>query len=312
MRVFFSSSQLLPFRRKGAAITMGNYDGIHVGHRHILNRLKAEAKKRRLPSVVYTFEPHPVKLLSPDNAPPLINTLSQKIELFKSTGVDAVVIEPFTRDFSHLTPIDFFQKVVVGRLNAKFIAVGYDFTFGAKRHGNRETLEALCPQANINLEIVEPFFKGETLVSSSLVRKRVLEGRVAEVIPMLTRPFFMEGKIVRGEGRGARLGIPTANLAPENELIPTEGVYVTEIHLKGKKYGGATNIGFNPTFGNAKRTVETFIFGLKKNIYGQKARLFFLKRLRGEIKFASKEALVKQIRKDMGKARASLRGSPKG
>lgn len=282
---------------------MGNYDGIHLGHRHILNNLKKQAKKKGLPSVLYTFEPHPVKVLSPENAPALINTLEQKIELLKKTGIDAVVIEKFARDFSHLTPESFFEKYVVGNLHAKFIAVGYDFTFGSKRHGNRETLEKLCPEAGIDLEIVEPYFYRNTLVSSSLIRKRILEGKVKEAIPLLTRPFFLDGTIVRGKMRGGRLGIPTANLKTTGELIPADGVYVTETLLAGKKIRGVTNIGTNPTFGHGARTIETNLFKFKKNIYGKKVRLTFLKRLRGEIRFFSIKALVSQIRKDIARAK---------
>ncbi|MDO8518834.1 MAG: riboflavin kinase, partial [Deltaproteobacteria bacterium] len=152
----------------------------------------------------------------------------------------------------------------------------------------------------------EPHFKEETLVSSSLIRKRILEGRVKEVIPLLTRPFFLEGTVVRGNRRGARLGIPTANLKPVNELIPADGVYVTNSLLGRKKYRGVTNIGTNPTFGSGARTIETNLFGFKKNIYGKKVRLLFLKRLRGEIRFFSKEALVRQIKKDITKAKSRV------
>jgi riboflavin kinase/FMN adenylyltransferase len=231
------------------------------------------------------------------------------VELLEKTGIDAVVIEKFNHPFSHLNPADFFQKYVVGRLNAKFIAVGYDFTFGAKRHGNRETLEAMCPQTGIGLKIVEPYFRGETLVSSSLIRKRILEGKVAEVIPCLARHFFLDGKIVRGDGRGKKLGIPTANMKPENELIPKSGVYATQSIINGKKYGSVTNIGFRPTFGKGQRTIETHIFGLKKNLYGKKMRLIFLKRIREERRFESRQALILQIRKDMTNAKRVLKNA---
>lgn len=309
MKVFYSAASADKFCRKGSAITMGNYDGLHVGHRYILDLLKKEARRRKLTAILYTFEPHPVKLLSPENAPPLINTLKQKIELLEKTGIDAVVIEKFNYPFSHLNPADFFQKYVVGRLNAKFIAVGYDFTFGAKRHGNRETLEALCPQAGIGHEIMEPYFRGETLVSSSLIRKRILEGKVAEVIPLLARPFFLDGKIVRGDERGKKLGIPTANMKPENELIPKSGVYATQSIINKKKYGSVTNIGFRPTFGKGQRTIETHIFGLKQSVYGKKMRLIFLKRIRDERRFESRQALVLQIRKDMTNAKRVLKNA---
>lgn len=306
MRIFDSSQQAQTLLRKGAAVTIGNYDGLHLGHRSIITQLKAEAKKRKLLSVVYTFEPHPVKVLAPAIAPPLINTREQKIEFLKNCGVDIVIFEKFNKRFSHLSPEIFFKKVLIERLNAGFIIVGHDFTFGSKRQGNIETLEHFCHTYKIGVRIVEPCLYGETLVSSSLIRRYVTEGKVKEVIPLLTRPFFIEGMVVRGAGRGKTLGIPTLNLRVGNELLPGKGVYATRVRFGNQIHPSITNIGNNPTFGQNPLSIETHVFLPKKNAYGKKVRLFFLERIRDEMTFKNSADLVRQIQKDIRKAKRIL------
>ncbi|MBI2340085.1 MAG: hypothetical protein HYU99_06970 [Deltaproteobacteria bacterium] len=201
MKVFNSSRAAKAFCKKGSAVAIGNYDGVHLGHRLILKMLLKEAKKRGLPSVVYTFDPHPVRVLAPAVAPPLINTRRQKIGLLEDCGIDAVIFEKFSSSFAHHTAEDFFRNFFVGHLHPLFVIVGYDFTFGAKRQGNIETLELLCFQNRIDVKIVEPFMLKETLVSSSLVRRYVQDGRMKEAARLLGRPFFMDGKVVKGKKR---------------------------------------------------------------------------------------------------------------
>lgn len=301
MKVFSSSLAAKAFCRQGSAVAIGNYDGVHKGHRFILNLLTREAAKRGVRAVVYTFDPHPVRVLAPTIAPPLINTRRQKIGLLGRCGVSAVIFEKFRSSFAHHSPEDFFRKFLVGHLNPSFVIVGCDFTFGAKRQGNIETLERLCFQSRIDVKIVEPVLQKEALVSSSLVRRYVGEGHVAKAGRLLTRPYFIDGRIIKGERRG--LCIPTANLKTENELTPREGVYATQTEINGRKLKSVTNIGFNPTFGNRALSIETHILNFKGRLYGKKMRLFFIDRLRDEKKFASPEKLVKQIRKDIAAAK---------
>lgn len=303
MKVFYSSTQAKEFCQKGTAITMGNYDGLHLGHRSILALLKKEAKKRGVPAMVYTFHPHPVHLLAPSIAPPLINTLDQKIELMKTTGMDALVIEKFDSRFSEQSPEAFFKKHLVKNLNARFIIVGYDFTFGAKRKGNMETLEILGFQNQIDVKIVEPYFKGQTLVSSSLIRKYLLEGKVEKTKDLLTRSYFIDGVVVKGTRRGKILGFPTANLKTINELIPKNGVYATLTLFGGKNYPSVTNIGIKPTFGKNQFGIETHLLNFNKPLYGEKIRLYFIKRLRDEKKFSTGTQLSTQIKKDITRAK---------
>lgn len=285
---------------------MGNYDGLHLGHRSILTTLKKEAKKRGVPAIVYTFNPHPVHLLAPSIAPPLINTLDQKIELMKTTGIDALVIEKFDSHFSEQPPEAFFKKHLVKNLNAHFIIVGYDFTFGAKRKGNMETLEILGFQNQIDVKIVEPYFKGQTLVSSSLIRKYLAEGKVEKTKELLTRPCFIDGTVVKGTSRGKILGFPTANLKTINELIPKNGVYATLTLLGGINYPSVTNIGIKPTFGKNNLGIETHILNFDKTVYGKKIRLYFIKHLRDEKKFSNTNRLAMQIKKDIVNAKKTL------
>ncbi|MBI4412169.1 MAG: bifunctional riboflavin kinase/FAD synthetase [Deltaproteobacteria bacterium] len=301
MKVFTSSRAARAFCKKGTALAIGNYDGIHQGHRFILGLLAREAEKRDVPAVVYTFDPHPVRVLAPNVAPPLINTRRQKIGLLGLCGVSATILEKFTPSFSRLSAEDFFQKILVDRLNPCFVIVGYDFTFGLRRQGNIETLERLCFQNRIDVKIVEPVLQKGTLVSSSLIRRYVREGRIAEATRGLARPYFIEGRIIRGKQRG--LGIPTANLKSENELIPREGVYATQTEIGKKKLKSVTNIGFNPTFGNRTLSIETHILGLKKRLVGRQIRLYFIDRIRSEKKFRSPKELVRQIRKDISAAK---------
>jgi len=229
MRVFYSSKQAQKFLKKGAAVTMGNYDGLHLGHRSIIKTLKKEAKKRKLKSVVYTFEPHPVRVLAPKITPPLINTLDQKIELFKELGIDILIFEKFDRQFGNHSPKSFFDKFLMKRLNAHFIVVGHDFSFGNKRQGNIETLETFSKAQDIDCQIIDPCLEKDILASSSLVRKYVQGGELQEASLLLRRLFFIDGIIIKGDQRGKDLGFPTANLNTKNELIPLSGVYATKI-----------------------------------------------------------------------------------
>jgi riboflavin kinase/FMN adenylyltransferase len=305
-RVFSSTAEARLFLKSGAAVTIGNFDGVHLGHRDILKKLVAAGKKAGLKTAVVTFDPHPVKVLSPALAPKLIQTRAQKLESLAAMGVDAVVLQGFDSDFAKISPERFFEEFLVGDLNARQIFVGYDFTFGSKRSGTIETLEVLAYQRGIALAIVPAKMSGTTLVSSSLIRRLIAEGDVTTAAKFLTGLFAIEGKIVHGHKRGVALGIHTANLKPVNELLPADGVYTTFATIGGRVYGGVTNVGFNPTFHNETRSVETHLFAFEGDVYGRDMRLEFVERLRGEIQFASPEALVIQIKKDIEKAKEIL------
>lgn len=292
---------------RSTGVTLGNFDGLHLGHRVLIKTLLNGCKKRDLTPVLYTFEPHPVKVLAPHSAPKLINTQKQKTELIKELKIKKIVYEKFNRTFARMSAENFFEKIILKKLKAKFIVVGYDFTFGKKREGNIETLERLCFKNGLDISVVTPQMKKNTLSSSSLIRKQIAGGNVREATDLLARNFFIDGQIISGHHRGAALGFHTANLKTDNELIPADGVYATRIQIGKKTYSSATNIGLNPTFDNDTRSIETHIFNFNKNIVGKKVRLYFVDKIRDEKKFKSMEELKTQIAKDIIKTKKILK-----
>lgn len=306
MKVFHTTQQACAFLARGAAVTIGNFDGVHLGHCAILANLTAVAAAKRLKSVVLTFDPHPVKVLAPALAPPQINTREQKIELLAKLGLDVVVMQRFDLRFARVTPQAFFTRYLLAHLNARYISVGYDFTFGAGRQGTIETLERLGSTHDVQIHIVDAKMQGKMLVSSTVIRKLLSDGDVKTAESLLMRPFFIDGRVVHGQKRGGELGLHTANLKSANELLPRDGVYATLVRFGEHVYKSVSNIGFNPTFGNQERSVETHIFHFDKAIYGKSLRLMFIDRLRDEIKFESKQDLIAQIQKDIAKARRIL------
>lgn len=306
MAVFESTTKASSALKTNTVVAIGNYDGVHLGHQEILKKARAYADKNKLKLVVLSFEPHPVKFLAPEVAPKLIQTAEQKASKLMSSGVDVVVLQKFNQDFAKLTPEEFFNKHLKKNLKAQAIFVGYDFTFGKKRKGTTETLEALGKEHGIAVKITAAKMKGETLVSSSLVRKLIQQGEIKKASGLLAHDFFIEGTVIPGHKRGTALGIHTANLETQNELIPNDGVYATRIQIKKKVYQSVTNIGYNPTFENTERSIETHIFDFDQDIYDETIKLTFVDKLRDEIKFASPAALVKQIEKDIAQAKKVL------
>jgi len=299
----FHSSQDAHGRLKNPVVALGNFDGVHRTHQKMFDLTVQLAREKKGLACVYTFDPHPVKILSPESAPPLINTLPQKIELIEKFKIKGLILEPFSPAFSKLSPEAFFEEVLVRRLGAKGIVAGYDFTFGAKRAGTVETLERLCFKHDVSCRILDAYLLGNTLVSSTQIRNLIHAGLVERATEMLGRPFEILGTVIRGEGVGASIGFPTVNLLVENELIPATGVYASQVKIGRRHYFSVTNIGYRPTFGGKRLTVETHLLHFKKNIYGRKIRLEFLAKIREERMFASVGELVQQIRKDIESAK---------
>ncbi|HKX12364.1 MAG TPA: bifunctional riboflavin kinase/FAD synthetase [bacterium] len=298
MKVYRSSSKF-PASAKNPVVALGNFDGVHQAHQKMFKIAIREARRIKGRAVAYTFDPHPVKVLSQVAALPMINTLKQKLELMAETGLDAAVVEPFELKFAHLGAEEWFQKIVVKRLHAAGVVVGYDFTFGSRRSGTVEVLERLCAEAGIFCRVMEAQLEGEALISSTQIRAFVAKGEVEYAARLLGRWFFVDGTVIRGAGRGASLGFPTANLKTENELKPAPGVYACFAQVGRKKYRAVANLGQNPTFGGSALSLEAHLLNYKGNLYGKKLRLHFVKRLREERSFASAEDLVRQIRADI-------------
>ncbi len=306
MKVFYGSKNFRP--PKNPVITLGVFDGVHRGHRHIFQKIIERAREIGGTSIVYTFDPHPVKVLAPDACPSMINTFKQKIELIREIGIQNMIVERFNHTYAHQTPETFFKKVIVGRLGAKEIFVGHDFTFGIHRSGTIETLESLGLKAGVRVHLVEAYLFKETLVSSTQIRQLLARGNLQKAEELLARPYVIEGRVVRGRGIGERkLHIHTANLESENDRILPTGVYVTTTHVSGKQYESVTNIGPNPTFGPAPITIETHLLDFHKTIFGKRIRIEFLEKIREEMAFPSAESLAQQIQGDIKRAREIFR-----
>jgi len=284
---------------KKSVVTMGVFDGVHLGHQALLKQCRQRAQRLKATSVVYTFDPHPVKILFPEACPALLNTTAQKIALFEQFKIDACVIETFTKRFSQLKPETFFKRIIVDRLRTQELIVGYDFTFGTQRRGTTATLHELGAKLGVAVSIVDAFLKDGHLVSSTVTRQQVHEGQVDVVEILLGRPYFIDGTVVTGHGLGRQLGFPTANIATSNELLPASGVYATRIRVNKRKHNSLTNIGMSPTFRGKTLRIETHILNFRRKITGQNVRLEFLKRLRAEKQFSGPEELIAQINKDI-------------
>lgn len=291
----------------GSIVTLGNFDGIHLGHQVLLQGAVRDSKALGVPSVVLTFEPHPLKVLAPERAPRLILAHKDKLQLLQSLGVDIVAVQHFDRSFAKITAEDFVRELLVKRLRAKKLWVGKDFRFGQGRRGGVEELMRWGDELGFVVAVVDPIMLNGDRVSSSRIRALLSEGRVDEVKPMLGRYHFISGRVADGHRRGRELGFPTANIAPRTEVLPMDGIYATLFHLGSRVLPSVSSVGLNPTFGVGPRTVESFIMDFDELIYGQPVQLSFVKRLRDEIKFASAPELTAQIEKDVQNAQAVLR-----
>jgi riboflavin kinase / FMN adenylyltransferase len=291
-------------RLERSVVTLGNFDGIHLGHRALIGGAVAEAKQLGVPSVVLTFEPHPLKVLAPERAPKMLLSHKDKMQLLQSLGVDIVVVQHFDLSFAKLGAEEFVRVILADRLKAKRVWVGKDLRFGQGRRGRVETLVQLGAALGFGVAVVEPILVNGVRVSSSIVRKAIHEGRVDEVVPMLGRYHFISGRVIAGHRRGRELGFPTANIANRTETLPLDGIYATLFQLGEKTLTSVSSIGMNPTFGDGPRTVESFILNFDADIYGEAVKLSFVKRLREEKQFSSADELIAQIRSDVKDAQA--------
>lgn len=284
-------------------MTLGNFDGVHRGHQFIFKTVIEAAKREKAQSLVYTFDPHPVKVLSPGAPFTLIQTTEQKLKSIAVQHIDQVTVEPFTMDFAHIHARDFF-KLILDRIHPKHIFVGYDFTFGSHREGDVHLLYELGIQSGVTVTVIPAQFDGDTLLSSSMVRQRVQSGDVEGTMALLGRPHVLAGAIVPGRGQGRQLGFPTANLATFNECIPAAGIYATRFSFDHQDEPAVTYVGTNPTLGETPLAIETHVLTPMPELLGKSAEVRFLHRIRGEEKFANREGLATRIAKDCQEALA--------
>jgi riboflavin kinase/FMN adenylyltransferase len=287
-------------------LSIGNFDGLHLGHQAILRKVVDRARRLGVRSAVLTFAPHPVRVLAPDVAPTLISTLPQKIRLLEGAGIDLLFIAKFDMNFAAMSPDEFVQRYLVEGLRAKAVCVGSNFTFGNRQAGTIETLKKW--RHEFDLIDVPSVFVRETVVSSTVVRKLVGDGKVSRACRLLGRWFELEGPIVSGAGRGRKVTVPTLNLQPENELIPDQGVYITRAAMDGGEFfDSLTNIGTRPTFGGGEQTVETFVLRAPVPPETATSRLQFIRRLRDERQFDTPQQLREQIARDVNTANKFFR-----
>jgi len=305
MKIITSLDQIKePFLN--AVVTVGNFDGVHLGHQALFKKVKERAQGINGTSIVFTFEPHPIKVLKGKHLP-LITPFPRKMELIAQQGIEIAICPPFTPEFAQITAEEFVKDILIKKIGMKEIIVGYDFSFGRRREGNIDFLRKWSENLGFQVHVVGPIEINGTVVSSTKVRELIMAGEMEKVKELLSRYYQVTGRVIKGKNRGGRLlGIPTANLALVNEVFPKTGVYAVEVIYHGNWYQGVANIGFNPTFGNKTLSVETHILDFDQNIYGQIIRLNFVKRLRDERKFPTVEELVAQINKDIKTARQLL------
>jgi len=291
--------------KRDSAITLGTFDGLHVGHKKIIDKVVEAANNKNIQSVLVTFEPHPRLVLNnSDKSIQLLSTIEEKIEILRSFKLDVVVIVDFNKEFANNSYKDFVTDILISRLGLKHLVLGYDHHFGKNRKGNFDSLKELAKQYNFSIDKVDPLYVDDAIVSSSLIRNYLLEGEVEPASVYLQRRYKLNGIVVKGDGRGKILSFPTANIEikDHHKIIPLNGVYAVDVELEKQKYKGMMNVGYRPTFKNNDHTIEVHIFGLNKNIYNENLTVYFKKRLRGELKFSSQEELIKQLELDKEKS----------
>jgi riboflavin kinase/FMN adenylyltransferase len=286
-------------------VTLGNFDGVHLGHQEIFKRVKEEALKIHGESVVITFEPHPLKVLAPEKFLPLLTPFRKKMMLIEKSGIDTVLCIEFSFAFSEISPTEFIKSILVGKVKVKRVIIGYNYHFGKGQRGDAQTLIEVGKVFDFEVEVVKPLKVGQTIVSSSKIRDLIQGGKVEVASGLLGRYYLISGKVLEGAKRGKTLGFPTANLEISDELYPKTGVYAVEVVWHQQQFNGLANVGLNPTFSSQidKReeqfSLEVHILDFNQQIYGEEIEVYFKKRIRDEVRFRSPSLLIEQIKKDI-------------
>jgi riboflavin kinase/FMN adenylyltransferase len=293
---------------RGTVVTVGTFDGVHRGHWEVLQEIRRRAQETGRRSVLLTFHPHPLRIVRPEHAPPLLTTPLEKKEILAESGVDYAVFLPFTPVLAKYPPERFVEEILVGRLGVEELVIGYDHGFGKGRSGDAETLRAIGAERGFQVDVVPPVVVDGESISSSGIRRALEQGDVERARAALGRPYSFRGLVVRGEGRGKTLGFPTANLAitSSGKLVPPPGIYAVRGILRRGTHPGALHVGPRPTFRGSPPTIELHLMDFDGDIYGEEVRVDFVRYLREVRPFATVEALVGQIREDVELARRIL------
>jgi riboflavin kinase/FMN adenylyltransferase len=309
MKIFDNLDRIVePFKK--AVITIGNFDGVHIGHQALFHEVIETAEAIGGTSCAMTFEPHPLRVLKQNNHPPLITLYEQKLELIERSGIEVLICVPFTRTFAGLAAAEFIEDILVRKIGMKAIIVGEDYSFGKKREGNIDFLKSYAARCNFEVIVANWIKASKHLpgrISSTRIRELVIAGNMAQAHKMLGRFYQIRGQVVTGRNRGGKLlGFPTANINLHDELCPKTGIYAVTVEYNDRKYKGVANIGYSPTFDDGEFTIEVHILDFEDDIYGEKIRVNFNKRIREEIKFNNISELSDQIKKDVQAAREIL------
>ncbi|MFZ0981201.1 MAG: bifunctional riboflavin kinase/FAD synthetase [Candidatus Acidiferrales bacterium] len=288
---------------KPTVVTVGNFDGVHLGHQRILGTIHELARQADCKSAVLTFFPHPARVLRPAEAPPLLMTLDQRLDAIRQLGIEAALVLRFDMQLAAVAPEDFARRFLVDTLHARTVLVGGDFRFGHQHAGDVKMLAQLGQRWNFDVKTLPPVIKDGIVVSSTAIRGALREGRVQDARNLLGRPYALAGEIRTGTGQGRKLIVPTLNLSTHQEMLPKNGVYATEVTVAGKTYRAATNVGFRPTFDGAHTTIESHLFDFDESLTSGKMEVHFWARLRDEQKFPGPDALRSQVLKDIDEAR---------
>lgn len=291
---------------KGCWLSIGNFDGVHLGHRRMLTTLVAHAHRQQRPATVMTFDPPPVALLAPDKLPPRLSTVERKAELMKRLGITALLVYPTDKALLQLSARNFFEQIILDRFNACGIVEGPNFFFGHKRSGNIDTLREYCARHQRGLEIVEPIEFGGELVSSTRIRGLILAGRFNEAVELLGHPYEIQGVVKAGAQRGRTLGFPTANLEQIHNLIPGEAVYAGRVTIGEHHFAAAVNIGPNPTFNEFQHKVEVHVLDFAGDLYDQRLSVELIREIRKVESFSDSESLTNQLNRDLAQCRAAF------
>ena len=283
-------------------LALGNFDGLHRGHLKIVERVKRGAAEHGGTPMAMTFDPHPPRVVRPDKAPPLLMTKEQRLEALHRAGIACVAVVRFTQELSQWDPETFVRRVLVEWLRISYVWVGANFLFGHGRSGNFSTLRTLGQRYGFRAEKIDPVRYKDFVVSSTRVRRLISEGRMDEAGALMGHPYYVDGQVVHGRGRGREIGVPTANLSTQNELVPPHGVYATTMTIDGIVRAGITNVGVRPTFGESDVSIETHLLNYDSDLYGRDVRLSFVQRLRDERRFPDVDALRAQIDADQRRA----------
>ena len=307
MKIYNSIEEFIP--KFNVALTIGTFDGVHIGHQSIIKKLNEVAKNIDGESVLMTFYPHPRHVLDPENQNlKLLSTIEERSEMLKEYGLNHFIIQEFTKDFSLLNSDNFVKEILVDKLCIQKLIIGYDHHFGRNREGNYEKLVQLSKLYSYEVEKIAPLNYMGVSVSSTKIRKKIYENKFEEVRKFLGRYFSFSGKVIEGKKMGKKIGYPTVNINVENvnKLMPNDGVYAVYINVNSKNYMGMMNIGYNPTFNSSEKTIEVHILDFNKDIYGIDVRVSIVEKIRDEKKFFSVEDLKKNLDLDMKKVRKLL------